>query len=195
LRIQERVVEVLDARPPGPIRVLSMCAGQGQDLIGPLTAHPRRDDVQALLVELDPHNAEAARAAASAAGLTGVRVVAADAASPSVYDPIVPVDLALVCGVFGNISDADIRTTITYLPALLRPGGHVIWTRHRGEPDLTPTIRDWFARSGFTEVAFDSEPGYLYGVGTHTLTVDPSAPPSRRPKLFTFIGNGSEASL
>jgi hypothetical protein len=172
-----------------------MCAGRGQDVIGALTTHPRRADVQALLVELDPDNADAARTAAAVSGLTGVRVVTGDAASPEVYDQITPVDLALVCGVFGNISDHDIRATIGYLPALLRPGGHVIWTRHRAEPDLTPAIRDWFSGSGFAEVGFDCEPGYLYSVGTHTLTVRPPVPPSRPATLFTFVGSGSEAAL
>jgi hypothetical protein len=97
-----------------------MCAGQGRDLIGPLAAHPRRDDVHALLVELDADNAKVATRSAQAAGLTGVQVVVADAADPSIYHPVAPVDLAMVCGVFGNIGDEDIRRT-GYLPVLLRP--------------------------------------------------------------------------
>jgi hypothetical protein len=198
-RIQARVIETLDSRPAGPIRVLSMCAGQGRDLIGPLATHPRRDDVRALLVELDPDNAEVARRAAAAAGLSGVEVRTADAALPSVYTPVVPVDLALVCGVFGNISDDDIRHTIEYLPSMLRPDGRVIWTRHREEPDRTPTIRGWFSACGFTEVAFDSEPGYFYGVGTHRLATEvaePGAEPAEPgAKLFTFFGDGARAQL
>lgn len=194
-RVQARVVEALDSRPAGPIRVLSMCAGQGQDLIGPLTAHDRREDVRALLVELDPDNAAVARRDAASAGLSNVEVVTADAALPSVYTAVVPVDLALVCGVFGNISDDDIRHTIAYLPAMLRRDGRVIWTRHREEPDLTPTIRGWFSGYGFTEVAFDTEPGYFYGVGTHALTAEIATPPAPIGKLFTFIGDGARAQL
>jgi len=194
-RIQARVIETLDSRPDGPIRVLSMCAGQGRDLIGPLATHPRRDDVRALLVELDPDNAETARRAAAAAGLSGVEVLRADAALPSVYTPVVPVDLALVCGVFGNISDDDIRRTIEYLPSMLRSEGRVIWTRHREEPDRTPTIRDWFSACGFTEVAFDSEPGYFYGVGTHLLATEVAKPAEPGAKLFTFFGDGARAQL
>jgi hypothetical protein len=193
-RVQARVVETLDSRPAGPIRVLSMCAGQGRDLIEPLATHPRRDDVRALLVELDPDNAAVARGAASAAGLSRVEVVTADAAAPSVYAPVVPVDLAMVCGVFGNISDHDIRRTVEYLPAMLRRGGRVIWTRHREEPDLTPTIRDWFSGCGFTEVAFDFEPGYFYGVGTHVFDAE-VAPRSEPAELFTFVGDGARAQL
>jgi hypothetical protein len=173
-----------------------MCAGRGQDLIGPLATHPRREDVRALLVELDPDIAEAARQAAAAAHLSGIEVVTADAALPSVYAPVVPVDLALVCGVFGNISDDDIRRTIAYLPSMLRPEGRVIWTRHREAPDLTPTIRDWFSGYGFSEVAFDFEPGYHYGVGTHKLVDEPAAAaPEPDAKLFTFFGDGARAQL
>src|ERR1700733_14582649 len=64
---------------PGPLRAVSMCAGQGRDLIGVLASHPRGREVTARLVELDPRNAAAARAAASAAGLPDVEVVIGDA--------------------------------------------------------------------------------------------------------------------
>jgi hypothetical protein len=33
--------------------VISLCAGQGRDLLGVLADHPRREDVRARLVELD----------------------------------------------------------------------------------------------------------------------------------------------
>jgi len=51
----------LATAPAGPIRVVSLCAGQGHDVIGTLPGHPRRDDVSALLVERDPRNAGLAR--------------------------------------------------------------------------------------------------------------------------------------
>src|SRR5450631_4867626 len=79
--VQGRIREALDQAPPGPLRAVSMCAGQGRDLIGVLASHPRGREVTARLVELDPHNAAAARAAAAAAsGLSAVEVVTADAA-------------------------------------------------------------------------------------------------------------------
>jgi hypothetical protein len=176
------------------MRVLSMCAGQGRDLIGPLATHPRREDVRAL-VELDADNAEVAHTSAVAAGLTGVQAVVADAADPSTYHPIAPVDLALVCGVFGNIADVDIHRTIGYLPVALRPGGHVIWTRHREEPDLTPTIRDWFSRYGFTEVAFDYEARLSYGVGTHVLPARLRPGRSHRPSCSRSSATAPRRSL
>jgi hypothetical protein len=59
--VQDQIRTALDAAPPGPLHAISLCAGQGRDLIGVLARHPRRDDVTARLVELDPRNTEAAR--------------------------------------------------------------------------------------------------------------------------------------
>jgi Putative methyltransferase len=191
-RVRSRVTDALDAAPAGPVRVLSMCAGQGRDLVPTVAVHPRRDDVRAVLVELDPENAAVAREAAHRAGLSGVEVVTGDAATTSAYAAAVPADLALVCGVFGNLADADVRRTVAELPALVRQGGTVIWTRHRGAPDLTPAIRQWFADEGFAEAGFDTEPGYAYAVGTHVLTgvARPFRPDVR---MFRFDGDGAAA--
>lgn len=108
--VQRRLREVLDDSPSGPLRVVSLCAGQGRDLLGVLPGHPRRDDVRARLVELDEENAAAARP--SAAGLSGVDVVVGDAAVTDHYADMAPAHLVLVCGVFGNVTDADIRRTV-----------------------------------------------------------------------------------
>lgn len=55
-----------------------MCAGQGRDLIDVLSGHPRRAEVTARLVELEPRNAAAARQRAAAAGLPLVDVLAGE---------------------------------------------------------------------------------------------------------------------
>ena len=59
--VQGWIRRTLDQAPPGPVRAVSMCAGQGRDLIGVLSGHPRRAEVTARLVELDPRIAAAAR--------------------------------------------------------------------------------------------------------------------------------------
>ncbi|MBV8527692.1 MAG: SAM-dependent methyltransferase, partial [Candidatus Dormibacteraeota bacterium] len=51
--VQRLVAAALDAAPPGEIRVITMCAGNGRDLIGVLRTHPRARDVRARLVEID----------------------------------------------------------------------------------------------------------------------------------------------
>ncbi|MFD2764520.1 class I SAM-dependent methyltransferase [Micromonospora eburnea] len=184
--VRVRVREALDAAPAGPLRAISLCAGQGHDLIPVLAAHPRRDDVTARLVELDPRNAEVARRAAAEAGLTGVEVVVGDAALTDRYADFAPADLVLVCGVFGNIVDADVRATVGHCAALCATGGTVFWTRHRREPDLVPTICEWFAEEGFTPVAVSS-PADGVGVGVHRFTGTPRPLPPG-VTMFEFVG-------
>lgn len=182
--VQSEVRAVLDASPPGSIRVVSLCAGQGRDLLEVLAEHPRRDDVQARLVELDPHIAALAEARARAAGLDRVEVVTADAALTDCYRDVVPADLVLACGIFGNITDEDIERTIDVLTQLCRNGGTVIWTRHRGAPDRVPRICEWFAAQGF-ELQWLSDPEAGFGVGAHRFIGEPrELVPGLR--MFTF---------
>jgi hypothetical protein len=192
-RVRARLDQALTDQPPGPIRVLSMCAGQGRDLIGSVQGHPRRGDVTALLVEADPRNTAVAERAASQAGLEAVTVLTADASVSTAYAGTVPVDIALVCGVFGNIAEQDVRRTVERLPELLRAGGTVLWTRAREPADLTPMIRKWFADSGFAEIGFDTEDGFSYGVGTHLLT-GPARPYEPGVRLFSFEGDQAGTS-
>ncbi len=184
--VQRRIAAVLESRPDGPIRVLSVCAGQGRDLLGVLAGHARRADVRARLVELDPVNAGAARAVASAAGLEGVEVVTGDASWTSAYAGMAPADLVLVCGVFGHVTDEDIRHTVRRLPGLCAGDATVIWTRGGFEPDLRPAIRRWFVQDGFAEVAFDSGGRIGWGVGTNRMVVA-SRPFEPDVRLFTFL--------
>lgn len=184
--VQDRIREVLDDVPDtAASRVVSMCAGQGRDLLGVLADHPRRGDVHARLVELDPHNAEVARKTAT--GLPGVEVVTGDAALTDHYAGMVPADLVLACGVFGNITVADIRATVGFCRQLCATGGTVIWTRHRrDEPDLTPTICEWFEEAGF-ERRWLSDPSLAFAVGAHRFTAEPE-PLTPGARMFTFVG-------
>jgi Putative methyltransferase len=182
--VQDRVRAALDAAPPGPLRVISLCAGQGADLIGPLSEHPRRDDVTARLVELDPRNADVARRLAAAAGLDRLEVVLGDAALTSQYADLVPADLVLVCGVFGNITNADVERVIGYCTQLCAAGGTVIWTRGRWEPDLVPQVCAWFEERGFERVWL-SGPGYGQCCGAHRFTASP-VPLERDAVMFRF---------
>ncbi|MGP0032373.1 MAG: class I SAM-dependent methyltransferase family protein [Acidimicrobiales bacterium] len=188
--VQAAVGEVLDGQPPGPITMISLCAGQGRDVIDTLAGHPRRADVRARLVEWDPALVAFARARAVAAGVGDmVEVLEGDAAEARLYEDAVPADLVLVCGVFGNISEEDIEATIAALPSFCAAGASVIWTRHRRPPDKTPTIRALFGRAGFEEVSFDAPSGYVLAVGRHRLAGPPGAfDPGLR--LFDFIGDG-----
>jgi hypothetical protein len=176
----------IDSAPAGPVRLVSLCAGQGRDVIGVLPGHPRRAEVTAVLIESDHRNAGQARSDATAAGLSRLEVRQADASLAGSFADILPADVMLLCGIFGNVSDADIERTVTAAPAMCSAGASVIWTRHRRSPDLTPRIRAWFAASGFDEVAFDAlDTATLTGVGVHRLR-QPSATPIPTEPLFTF---------
>ncbi len=159
-------------------------------MIDVVAEHPRRDDVAALLVELDHALVTFARARADGAGVGDVvRIVEGDASLSRWYAEQVPADLVLVCGVFGNISAADITATIETLPSFCRPGAHVIWTRHRRPPDATPAIRSCFAATSFTELAFEAPDGTVMTVGHHRFDgATTSFDPDRR--LFDFVGDG-----
>jgi hypothetical protein len=183
--VQREIRSVLDRAPAGALRTISVCAGQGHDLIGVLVDHPRRTDVSARLVELDSHNAEVAREASREARLDRVEVVVTDAAVTDAYIGAVPANVVLLCGVFGNITASDIAKTVRHLPSLCAADAGVIWTRHRHPPDLAPLIRETFAEHGLEEVAFESSPPF--GVGVNRLMGGPR-PFEPGVRLFEFVG-------
>jgi hypothetical protein len=184
--VRGMIRDALDALPSGPLRAISMAAGEGRDLLAVLADHARRRDVTARLVELDTHNADVARATAADAGLVDVDVVTGDASISTVYEGAIPAHLVLACGIFGNVPDDDVEQTIRFLPALCAPGASVIWTRHRSAPDLTVEIRRWFTDAGFDEVEFVGPDDVLFGVGHHRLTSQPR-PFQRGVRMFTFF--------
>jgi hypothetical protein len=185
-RVRTHLSVAIDSASAGPVRLISLCAGQGRDVIGVLPSHPRRADVHAVLIESDPDNAALAREHAAAAGLRQVEVRQADASLAAGFADVLPADILLLCGIFGNVSSDDIRRTAQAAPALCGPGATVIWTRHRRPPDLTPQIRSWFAASGFAEVAFDAlGTASLTGVGVGRLRHAVAAPLPDQP-LFAF---------
>jgi Putative methyltransferase len=186
-RVQRHLHAELGRMAAGDVRLVSLCAGQGRDVIGALRGHPRRDDVRARLVELDGRNVALARQAAQAAGLHGVEVLQADAGITDSCAGAVPAQMVVACGIFGNITGNDIHTTVAALPSLCAPGALVVWTRHRSPPDLTPAIRSWFGEAGFGEEAFDTSPDGFMAVGAHRLTGQP-ATLAVGQRLFTFHG-------
>jgi hypothetical protein len=185
--VRARLREALDAAPPGPLTALSVCAGQGRDLIPVLAAHPRGRDVRARLVELDPDLAEDARRSAREADLAGVEVVTGDAALTDHYTDLAPADLVLVCGLYGNITDPDIENTVAACAALCAIGGTVVWTRGRTpDPEAVTRICAWYARHGF-EPVWLAEPEVDLCVGVHRHT-DAATPLPAGQRLFEFVG-------
>lgn len=182
--VQGQIARQLDCSTKDTVQVISLCAGQGRDLLPVIAAHPRRSSIRGRLVEREPRNVEIAAASVEEAGLTSVEVIRGDASLVASFEGAVPADVILACGVFGNISDHDIARTIEHLPMLCAEGASVVWTRGRTDPDLRPTIRSWFAEHGFEELFFEGEPE-SFGVGVHRLTTAPR-PFDPTLTLFTF---------
>jgi hypothetical protein len=165
----------------GPRRLISMCAGEGRDVLPVLADHPAGAAVRALLVELDPTLSGRARETAVRLGLPAVSVRTADAGILESYRGFVRAHVLLACGVFGNVTVEDAERTIAALPSLLTDGGIVIWTRSQFDdgPDPSLHLRGRFEAAGFTEVSFTRPTDAHFRVGVHRL--------SSRARLFTFV--------
>ncbi len=198
----------LDESPPGAIRVLSLCAGDARDLAqavsgdpprptgsqptantdrGPrlprwASVHMRAKDLIGAVVELDPGLARLA--SENLMSLSKIRVLTTDAGNITNFSEYAPVDLLLLCGIFGNISDQDIEQTISAVSALCRPNATVIWTRHR-RVDITTQIRSWFAAANCESVALLSPGEGKFAVGVERFS-GPTAPLPTNTSLFTF---------
>jgi hypothetical protein len=187
--VQEYISSCLQECPPGPIRVVSLCAGDGRDLIGALFDHPRAGDVQARLVELDQRLVECGRTAAESAALGAqLEFVQGDATLSSTYKGAVPADLVVVCGVFGNIpNETELHRLIQNIRCLCKTGAFTIWTRdliEDGERRLTH-LREFFGESAFEEVSFKMTLIGNTGVGIHRYLGQPLALPDDE-QLFVF---------
>jgi hypothetical protein len=172
----------------GLIRLTTVCAGEGRDVLPVLAEFDGGRAVRATLIEIDPLLADRARTTAAELGLSGVEVQTADAGTPETYRDVPRANVLTVCGVFGNISVQDVRRTIGALPGMLAMGGIVIWTRGVEDADRTPDIRATFAAYGFTEMSFTATADGAFRIGMHQLAADPAddVPGKSGARIFTF---------
>lgn len=184
--IQQHIGSWLDERSDPSLTVLSLCAGQGHDLVEVLAGRPDAARVRSHLVEYDERNVAVAQARIRTAGIPHVTVLHADAGDLATYAGAVPADLVLLAGVLGNVSDAGAQAIIGALPQLCAAGATVIWTRTRRAPDLTPAVRRWLAANGFVEDAFHAPDDVLFSVGVHQFLGQPQ-PLNPHGRLFRFL--------
>jgi SAM-dependent methyltransferase len=182
----ELLGHALDRLPPGPVRVVSLCAGQGADVLAVARQHPRGRDLVGRLVELDPRNVAIARRQIDEGGFDNLAVSEADAGQSDAYLGAAPADLVVACGIFGNVSDDDIAQTIRFLPSLCAPGAHVVWTRHPRDASVIQRIEGWLAEAGFTADALVIPDDGAFGVGAAHLTGEPR-PLVPGVRLFEFL--------
>ncbi|NMO54760.1 nucleotidyltransferase family protein [Actinoplanes sp. TBRC 11911] len=166
--VQRELRAALD-RDATATRLISMCAGDGGDVLPILATRP---GIEPLLLEMDPELARRAGTTSADAGVT---------------DPYLGYGRAhilLACGVFGNVSADDTRRTIATLPGLMESGGVVIWSRAGDESEH---VRDLFAGHGFEELGFVRPDDARFRVGVHRLTTA-GPPPPYGMRMFGFGG-------
>lgn len=195
-RVRHHISDALD-RHQGEVRALSVCSGDGRDLLGVLAERSDAARVSTMLMELHPELAQQGRSAAEAAGLTRVEVRTVDAGNTDAYLDVAPADVVLLVGIFGNVADDDVRRLIDFAPQLCRPGATLVWSRGRKfgrdlpgvtAGDLNDEVRARFAAAGFSETAYemhDSDGGPALGVVRYD---GPAAElRHRQASLFTFL--------
>jgi hypothetical protein len=185
--VHRNIRSFLDGREPGTtIRIVSPCAGQGRELLPVIAEHPRRSDVRARLVELDPRNVACGCEAISDLRLDwNVDIVCGDASVTDAWIGAVPADLVVLCGVLGCIDNGDARNTIAALPQLCGTGATVVWTLQPRQLERTRELRGWFEEAGFAEQSFESPGLDASWVGAHRYMGAPQ-PLTRGVRLFTF---------
>jgi hypothetical protein len=176
--------------PAGQLRIISMCAGDGRDVLPVAARSERGRGAHIVLVETDAKLCARARATARELSLPAVEVRCTDAGVLDSYLDIAPADVVLCCGVFGNVAIDDVRRTVVQLRSLIVGGGFAIWTRGRsaGATDPSLVVRNIFATNGFEEISFIAPDDAGYRVGVHRRPDGaPAAPPLRAGRLFQFV--------
>ncbi len=193
--VREYISYSLNASPLGKIRVVSVCAGDGRDLLGTLANHLRAKDVYARLVELNPNLVERGQATIASLGLAKqIEYINGDATISSNYVGAVPADIVIVCGVFGNLAnEVELNRLLGNLSFLSKQGAFVIWTRgHSNGIPYSKTVRKFLRESRFEEVNFQLTATGDMGVGIHRYIGENVAAP-KEEHLFVFSGIPSQA--
>ena len=185
--VRARIATFLDERA-GDVRIVSVCAGDGRDVLGVLAQRPDRNRVHATFVEIDVELSDRTRVSAADLGVDA-DARTADAGSTDAYAGAVPADLLLLVGIFGNIELDDIERTIAGVPQLCAPGATVLWSRSRDRADHNASIRSWFAAAGCTELDYsthDGVDGKQVSLGVMRFDGEPESLRLGQA-LFTFI--------
>ena len=188
--VRKHLARCLDRSPPGEVRVISVCAGDGRDLLGALAEHPRRADVRGLLVELDPSLVAQGRNASEALGVAGqVQFVHGDATDPGAYRGAPPANIVMMCGMLGLVGLAELPNIIRTMRVLCAPQGYVVWTRRLDWRDgvrHVRALRRFMAQAGFRHAGLSvtslgallcTTAGPSFVVGTHRNGGAPSVLP------------------
>ena len=185
--VQEEVDSALNATSPSPVRVISICAGDGRDLLDVLASRADAARVSGELLELLPELVELTTERIKELGLTAIDARCVDASHTSAYDGLARADLLIVSGVMGNLSSAEVRALVGFTASLCAPGALLIWNRSSKHPDLGDDIRRWFDGAGFQQRALhENLGGTTMRVGVERYA-GPTVPRGAPRQLFTFL--------
>jgi hypothetical protein len=151
---------------PGPVTVLSLCAGDGRDVLHVLADRDDTSRVHTTLIELHQ-----------------------DAGNTAAYVGSVPADLVIMMGIFGNIRNDDVHRTIETAPQLCRPGATLLWSRGKNGNDRNASVRAWLSKAGFTELDYlesDQDESERAALGSARYD-GPPQPLVPGRQLFTFL--------
>ena len=167
--VREQITVAINECSAGPLTIVSLCAGDGRDVIGALAGHQRRSDISVWFLDIHAESLARGQVIAEQAGLAGqVRFIETDAGLMENYAGMVPADIVLLSGFLGCIRQQDILGLIASLPMLCKSGGFVIWNKHlvaNGGPATVPVIREMLERELFEEVHFQITESDGYAVG------------------------------
>ena len=117
--VRKHLSRCLDRSAPGEIRIISVCAGDGRDILGTLAVHKRLADARARLVELDSNLVADGEKACAALGLSShVEFVHEDATDPCSYRAAAPASIVLMCGMLGLVDPPELAHVVRAMQAL-----------------------------------------------------------------------------
>jgi hypothetical protein len=196
--VRNHLSRCLDRSAPGEVRVISVCAGDGRDILRTLVDHKRLADTRVRLVELDPNLVADGKDACQALGLSShVEFVIGDATDPSSYRAVAPANIVVMCGMLGLVDLPELPNVVRAMQALCRHKGHVVWTRRLDWRDGVRQIKvlqELMAKAGFRRAALNvtsfgallwKAPRASFAVGTHRYDGEPITLPEGG-RLFTI---------
>lgn len=140
--VHRALADVLSSLPPGPAFVLDVCGGEGRVLLPVLAAHPRRTDLTAAIIELDPTSVARAREHVERLGLTCVEVHHRDAGLSDSYAGLPRAAVVILSGVLVHLAPSARRRLLGFLRQVVAPGAVLVWTAgNRLEPTRLARIR------------------------------------------------------
>ena len=193
MAVRQHVAAIVADAPAGPVTVLSICGGQGRELIGALEDHPRKTDVRGRLVELDGDNTAFAARWSAEVGLTGLEIVTGDASLSAAYEGLAPIDLVVISGVFGHLSNDDRLHLIDFTRQLCHAGTGVVWTSHQSHDGPAEWLRRAFREREFEELEHAVVPGDDFQLTvTRSVYTGTQQPFDPHEKIFTFGSSRAE---